>query len=164
MIMKSIGIRVDPSEIFYVILEIEDGGDFKFSPQKLALPKAFNDDIPKQLSFIRTTLFSIICEYDIQYAGLKTTEGLAQTPSIFRMNIEGVIQELFADSTIKTYFAGTYISIAARVKNKSTTIKESCKGENNMLGIDNWDRLNQKHRECIFSALASVNYQIGGEE
>ncbi len=164
LIMKSIGIRVEPSEIFYVILEIEDGGDFKFSPQKLVLPKAFNDDIPKQLSFIRTTLFSIICEYDIQYAGLKTTEGLAQTPSIFRMNIEGVIQELFADSTIKTYFTGTYTSIAARIKNKSTTIKESCKGENNILRIDNWSKLNQKHRECVFTALASTNYQIGGGE
>ncbi|MDQ8092541.1 MULTISPECIES: hypothetical protein [Bacillus amyloliquefaciens group] len=160
--MKSIGIRVEPSEIYYVILELEDGGNFRFLPQKLVLPKALNDDIPKQLSFIRNTLFSIICEYDIQYAGLKTTEGLAQTPSVFRMNIEGVIQELFADSTIKTYFAGTYNSIAARVSNSSTTIKESCKGENNILGIDNWGDLNQKYRECIFCALAATNYQIGG--
>lgn len=163
-IMKSIGIRVEPSEIYYVILEREVGGNFSFSLQKLVLPKALNDDIPKQLSFIRTTLFSIICEYNIQYAGLKTTEGLAQTPSVFRMNIEGVIQELFADSTIKTYFAGTYTSIAARVNNNSTTIKESCKGENNILGIDIWDNLNQKHRECVFSALAATNYQIGDGE
>jgi hypothetical protein len=162
--MKSIGLRVEPSEIYYVILELEDGGNFRFSTQKLVLPKALNEDIPKQLSFIRTTLFSIICEYDIQYAGLKTTEGLAQTPSVFRMNIEGVIQELFADSTIKTYFAGTFTSIAARVKNNSTTIKESCKGENNILGIDTWGSLNQKHRECVFSALAATNYEIGGRE
>jgi hypothetical protein len=160
--MKSIGIRVEPTEIYYVILEMESEGNFRFSPQKLVLPKALNDDTPKQLSFIRTTLFSIICEYDIEYAGLKTTEGSAPTPSVFRMNIEGVIQELFSDSTIKNYFTGTYTSIAARVKSNSTTIKESCNGENNILGIDNWGNLNQKHRVCVFSALAATNYKIGG--
>ena len=29
--MKSIGIRVEPSEIYYVILELEDGGNFRFN-------------------------------------------------------------------------------------------------------------------------------------
>lgn len=162
--MKSIGIRVEPSEIYYVILEIEDEKKFQFATHKLVLPKALNEDIPKQLSFIRTTLFSIICEYDIQYAGLKTTEGLAKKPSVFRMNIEGVIQELFSDSTIKSYFAGTYTSIAARVKSMSTTIKDGCKGENNILDIDIWEKLNKNHRECVFSALAATNYQIKGVE
>lgn len=137
-------------------LQDEDGA-FKFSTEKLILPRAFDNDIPKQLSFIRTTLFSIICEYKIQYAGLKTTEGVAQNPNVFRMNIEGVIQEVFADSTIVSYFTGTYNSIAARINEDVSDIREGCKGENNILRVDNWDQLNQKHRECILTAYASVN-------
>ncbi|KMY50554.1 hypothetical protein [Peribacillus loiseleuriae] len=158
--MKSIGIRVEPSEIYYTIVESDENSNFNFVNQKLVLPKAFNNDIPKQLSFVRTTLFSIICEYDIKYAGLKTTEGSALQPSVFRMNVEGVIQELFADSTIQKYFTGTYTSVASRLKTTSTIIKDNCNGVSNILGINEWGKIKTKHRECILAALASINFNI----
>ncbi|WP_223592766.1 hypothetical protein [Neobacillus bataviensis] len=163
--MKAIGIRAEPTEIYYAIVETnpEDPTDFRYSLQKLKLPIALSNDIPRQLSYIRTTLFSIICEYEVSYAGLRTAEGSAQTPSIFRMNIEGVIQELFSNSTIKKYFTGTFTSIAARVNSTSTEIKNCCKGKTNLLNVDKWNNINSNHRECLFAALASINYKINTE-
>jgi hypothetical protein len=163
--MRSIGIRVEPTEIFYAIVETSDKSQnrFNYVLQKLILPKALNDDIPRQLSYIRTTLFSIICEYDVRYAGLRTAEGSAKTPNVFRMNIEGVIQELFSNSTIQQYFTGTFMSIASKMNSSSTAIRECCEGRTNLLNIDNWDKINRNHRESLFAALAAINYKLNDE-
>ncbi len=156
--MKSIGIRVEPKEIIYTIMS-EDG----FSIQSLTLPKALNNDVPRQLSFIRTTLFSLICEYQIEYAGLRTAEGNAQTLNLFRINVEGVIQELFSDSTVKKYFAGTLTSIGSRLGKKSTEIKDCRDGKFNFFNVEGWDRLNPKKRESYLAALAVLPRDEDGE-
>ncbi|YCI79297.1 hypothetical protein M1D47_12400 [Bacillus sp. R1-10] len=157
---KSIGIRVTPKEIFYTILELREKEEipFLFNTQKLIVPKAMSDDIPRQLSFIRTTLFSIICEYNVEFAGIRTAEGSAKTYSVFRHNIEGVIQELFADSTVKEYFSGTLTSLAARFDTKSTVVKDCVSGEKNLFNINNWNKYNSNQRESILSAIAAVNF------
>lgn len=157
--MKCIGIRVEPTEIYYSIIEFENNG-FKFKNQKLILPKALKRDTPRLLSYIRTSLFSIICEYDIKNAGIRTAEGSAKNLNIFRINIEGVVQELFADSTIQNYVAGTYTSFASRIGTTSTIVKENCDGKRNDLQIAGWEKFNKSFRECIFAALSSAQYRF----
>jgi hypothetical protein len=162
MEMKAIGIRVEPTEIFYSIVTINDQNPkrFEYVFQKITLPLALNNDIPRQLSFIRTTLFSIINEYNVEFAGIRTAEGSAKTPNVFRMNIEGVIQELFSDSSIKRYFAGTFTSMASRMSSTSTKIKECCDNNENLLRIRDWKKINKKFKESLFAALASIDYQL----
>ncbi|MGN4739052.1 hypothetical protein [Bacillus cereus] len=147
-----IGIRVTPKKIYYTIIN-EKG----YENDVLNVPTAL--DPPRQLSFIRTTLLSIICEYKITHAGLKTAEGLGKKSiNFFRLNIEGVIQELFSDSTVKSYFAGTSTSIASRLKSTNKIVTECCKGNNNAFDIADWNRLNQYHRESLLACLAAIGF------
>lgn len=153
--MRAIGIRVSPTKIFYTII-LEDK---KIIHESLTVPKALDNDIPRQLSFIRTTLHSIICEYEIHYAGIRTIEGNANTWNRFRINLEGVIQELFSDSTILDYFTGTKSSIQSRLKMSNVEINECISGVSNTYSVDNWDSINKNHRESFLvakSALSSV--------
>lgn len=148
--MNTIGIRVEPKEIHYTII---NGNDFFVNTLKL--PIALNNDIPRQLSYIRTVLFSVINENNVQCAGLRTVEGSAITKSSFRINIEGVIQELFSNSTVKSYFAGTLTSMAFRLKKTSSDLKECINGKANLFNVNNWDQLTQQKRESFLAALAA---------
>ncbi|MFT8316641.1 MAG: hypothetical protein ABF651_00040 [Sporolactobacillus sp.] len=155
--MRAIGIRVKPSEVLYTVLEKKDSDEkYIFKINTLNLPQCYNNDFPRQLSFIRTTFHSIICEYNIKYAGIRTHEGNTRTFSIPRINIEGVIQELFSDSTIIHYFAGTLNSIASRLGKNVSDIKECRNGETNLFGISNWNNMTKEKRESYLAALASI--------
>lgn len=153
VIKNAIGIRVSPKEIFYIIIE-KNNDEIKYTNQKLIVPKAI--DFPRKLSYIRTTLYSLICEYEVTQAGLRTAEGLAQT-NIERVNIEGVIQELFSNSTVESYFAGTSTSIASRLQTTNKEIIECCKGKSNFYNVDGWEDLNNNYRESYLAALAALN-------
>ncbi|MDP4549851.1 hypothetical protein Q9251_03040 [Alkalihalobacillus macyae] len=161
--MRSIGIRVEPKQIHYCILNKNEKNDLDFIVETLKFPIALDNDIPRKLSFIRTTIFSIICEYDLHYAGLRTAEGNAQTSNAFRNNVEGVIQELFSDSTIIDYFAGTLTSMAARLNKTNTELKDCVKGKDNTFNIDKWGDLNDRKRESVLAALAAINYTLKDE-
>lgn len=154
---KSIGIRVEPKEIIYTILNKDEKDNVSYSVESIVVPKALENDVPRQLSFIRTTLYSIICEYNVEFAGLRTAEGNSNTSSTFRINLEGVIQELFSDSTIKRYFAGTSTSIASRLGTNSTKIKDCCSGKENTFNLDSWNnKMNNNKRESVLTALAAI--------
>ncbi|MFD2132564.1 hypothetical protein ACFSKI_15265 [Pseudogracilibacillus auburnensis] len=150
--MRTIGIRVTPKTIFYTIIV----DDEKITHETLIIPIALNNDTPRQLSFIRTTLHSIICEYDVQYAGIRTIEGNARTWNRFRINIEGVIQELFSDSTILYYFAGTKSSIQSRLGISATEINECIDGTSNIYLVNNWENIDQNHRESFLVAKSAL--------
>lgn len=158
--MRSIGIRVEPKEIHYTIIK----GNYQneFIIQSIKLPKALNNDIPRLLSFIRTTFISIITEYEIELAGLRTAEGNARNPSIFRMNVEGVIQELFSDSAIKHYFSGTLTSIGSRVKKSNSEIRDCRNGDKNLFEVEGWSEISQNKRESFLAALAILT-EIKGD-
>ena len=107
--MNTIGIRVKSNEITYCIIKNDN-----FFVDKIYVPKAL-DDVQK-LSFIRNNFFSIFLEYNIERAGIKLIEPLAFDEKnhnminslMFRMNIEGVLLELFGNSDINKY--ATFIS------------------------------------------------------
>lgn len=150
---NAIGIRVSPQEIFYTIIEKQDDKQSYFI-EKVVVPKAI--DFPRKLSYIRTTLFSLICEYNVTRAGLRTSEGSAQTLSIERVNIEGVIQELFSNSTVESYFTGTSTSIGSRLDSTRTDIKECYEGKKNLFEVEGWESMNDNYRESYLAALASL--------
>ena len=84
-------------------------------------------DIPRKLSYIRTTLYSLICEYGITNAGLRIVEG--NSNNNFRINVEGVIQELLANSTVDTYFTGRLDTIGSKFKQNKTIMKQCREGK-----------------------------------
>ncbi|MFD2628768.1 hypothetical protein [Oceanobacillus kapialis] len=155
--MRAIGIRVEPQQIFYTII-FEDG---THNIESLVIPKSLDTDKPRQLSFLRTTLYSVICEYDVKLAGLRTAEGSARTANTFRINIEGVIQELFSGSTIEHYFTGTITSMASRLKKDSTKIKKCIKDGNNLFNVEGWESLTRNKRESFLAALAVLSEKEG---
>jgi hypothetical protein len=53
-------------------------------------------------------------EYEVEQAGVRVTESQADSPSVERSQIEGVIQEAFASSNLKAYYVGQISSISAR--------------------------------------------------
>lgn len=149
--MRAIGIRVEPKQICYTII-FENN---EWVNESLIVPKALDTDTPRQLSFIRTTLHSIIKEHDIKLAGLRTAEGSARTIDRFRITIEGVIQELLSDSEIKYYFTGTLNSISSRLDTDVKLIRECINHNKNAFEVHGWDSLNKNERESFLTALAA---------
>lgn len=150
--MNTIGIRVKASEITYCIVKNND-----FFIGNLYVPKAL--DGVQKLSFIRNNFFSIFLEYNIDRAGIKLIEPLAfdgTNPNminslIFRMNIEGVLLELFGNSDINQY--ATFISnqLSAGLNFKYEKFQSLINGEN-LLEIDGWDNFKKEEREAIIIA------------
>lgn len=151
----SIGLRVSPTKIYYAIVQ-SDGNMFEvLNKSHIIIPAALH--IPEQLTFIRTTLISIISEYDVKRASLRISENTARTPSIFRINIEGVIQELFANSTIEKYVCCNIAKVAGILGESRTTIKKYFEGVENFAEIDEWTGISLELRESIVVATAAAD-------
>lgn len=152
--MRSIGIRLSPSCAYYSIIEKNNKDEFNLlDNSNLIIPQSA--EFPFQLSFLRTNIFSIIQEFKINNAGLRITESVAYTPSIKRINMEGVIQELLCDSNINNYFAGRITKIASILEEDKTVIKKAMKGEINIFDLDNWNDLKNEERESFIVGLAA---------
>jgi hypothetical protein len=119
-------------------------------------------EVPEQLAFIRTNFLAIINQYDINLAGLRVAEIVAGSPIVFRAHIEGVLQELFANSSIEKYLLLNLTNMARALEEHVTDVKNSIKEKNNnLLGIDEWSSYCVEERECIFSALTMI---VGGHK
>ena len=70
---------------------------------------------------------------------------------MFRMNIEGVLLELFGNSDINSY--ATFISnqLSAKLNFKYKEFQNLINGEN-LLEIDNWENFKKEEREAIIIA------------
>jgi len=153
--IKSIGIRVTPSTIYFSVVSFNDGDIEILLVDRINNPKAL--ELPEQLKFLRNTLCDIINENNIDNACIRITESIAQTPSIERIYIEGVIQELFASSTIKKYYVGQISSISSKLGFNKEIFKEYSKGKQNFLEIESWKRFSEEERESLMSAISAVN-------
>ncbi|WP_410981342.1 hypothetical protein [Bacillus pacificus] len=151
--MRILGIRVAPKCIYFSVIESNDVIDI-LTVDSIHVPKAL--DVPRSLSFIRTTIISIIQEYGITKAGMKVYEGNAQNTNPFRLNIEGVILELLANSSVENYFEGYISSIAKRLESKPQEIKAVLDGEQNPLEIPGWSQYKKEQREAILTGLATL--------
>ncbi|MBD2862483.1 hypothetical protein [Paenibacillus oceani] len=151
----AIGIRVAPKVIYYTIIEGLPDDNFEVKAiDKIKIPEALDD--PRKLSYLRTTLLSIIMEFDITIAGVRIAEGTAQSVSNFRIYLEGVIQELFANSSVEKYFLATKTKLARCLGQSTQIITGYIDGQNDFVGIPDIARSHSEKRESILTALASL--------
>lgn len=159
--MASIGIRVTPNEIFYSIVENEEEGYDIISVSSIKIPKAL--DTPCKLSYARNTMGTIIKQYKINNAGIKLIEGNARSSfnsnTFFRLNLEGVIQELFANSSVEKYLLGVASNISSILNIKSKPVKEMVVdlGIDDDFKTDDEKKLNDENKESIVVAIAALS-------
>ena len=161
--MIAIGIRVTPNNVYYSIIKEDSEGFAIVSISNIIVPKAL--DTPCKLSYIRNTLDTIIQQYNINKAGIKLIEGnarsTANSSTFFRVNLEGVILELFANSSVEKYLLGISSNIASILQVEVKPVKEMA-GD---IGIDDSDKtdegkkLNDENKESIVVAIAALNQE-----
>lgn len=151
--MKSLGIRAKPSE--FTIAVYDSDGNELVNVEKVKIPKALQT--PEALKYVRNTILDILREFKISSAGIRSTESNAQQLSIRRIEIEGVIQEAFASSTIESYYVGQISSISARIGIERANFKRYINGEVEYDLVENWDDLDQDSREAVLTALGACD-------
>lgn len=147
------GIRVSPKTIYYTILDdtLDDKG-YHFFTNELRVPEALHT--PNKLRFIRTNLQSIISESQVTNVGLRLTENNAQKINQFRLNTEGVIQELIANTFVNTYFSGTLSVISKHLKCELKQLQDDLASDT-FSNIASWEKYSKEVRESIVVALAA---------
>ncbi|MEI2281234.1 hypothetical protein [Paenibacillus polysaccharolyticus] len=156
--MRSIGIRVSPSEVNYCVAQ-KDADELSILVQdKVIVPKAL--DIPSQLAYIRTNLNSIFIEYGIIKAGIRVHEGSTRNLNIDRIYLEGVIQELLADCSVHKYFLGRLASISKLIEEPVSEVKKFIDGESNLIPLEGIAKSAKEARESIITAVAASELEI----
>lgn len=149
--MSILGIRVSPKIVYLSIINKEE-----FINQELAVP--VNIDSPRRLAYLRSNIISIIKENQIQCIGLRVTENNAQSFSIDRLNIEGVIKELMADCNIIFYETFVKSQMVKILNTNHSELKEwlDLKSESypSEFSIKDWQEIKTKEaRESLLTAF-----------
>jgi len=152
--MITIGIRAAPSVVTFVIYDTD--ADLIVNVETLQIPIAFA--APDALKYVRNNLIDILREYEVTYAGIRTTEPNSQRMSIERIQLEGVIQEAFASSTVKNFYVGQISSIAARLRIPRADFKLYVTGSKSW-AVDGWDNLSDNAREAMLCAIGAAKCQ-----
>lgn len=152
----SIGIRVKPDSVIYSIIK-EEGEERKIVLiDKVNIPVALQ--VPEQLKFIRSTFLDIIFENQVNLACIRVTESTAQKISIERINIEAIIQELIASSSIEKYYIGQISTISAKLgiarENFKPLIDSKAK---DCEFFNDWNEYNKEEKESLLAALSAFN-------
>jgi hypothetical protein len=86
------------------VRDIRQRGARVLNVEDIQIPAAF--EWPVALKYVRSSVLDMLREYQVGRAGVRTSEPMAQSLSVERIQIEGVIQETFASSSLEGYFAG----------------------------------------------------------
>lgn len=151
--MRTLGVRAAPSSVVFVILDTDQMAIINV--EEIKIPVAFSR--PDALKYVRNNILDILREYQVSKAGIRVTEPNAQSLSIDRIQIEGVIQEAFASSNLDAYYVGQISSISARIGIPRGDFKKYVSGELNFEQIENWGELTDKGKEAVFCALGAAN-------
>lgn len=158
-----IGFRVSPCELFYAIVE-EHEEEYEFiSISSIKIPESIDE--PNRLSYIRNIVTTIIEQYNIRFAGIKLLEGNARSSinngMIFRFNVEGVLKEIFANSSIEAYLLGISTNIASILdveKKKPVEMLEAFIDIND-IKTDSNKKLKTENKESLLVALAAIEME-----
>lgn len=158
--MKAIGIRAKAKEIFYCIVEEAPEYYEILNTEKFVVPQAL--EMPDRLSYIRTTFESIIKEYGVSNAGIRSAENIQSVSNsvIERIYIEGVLQELLSNCSVDKYFAGRKTTIARLLKTKQENITAMIEGSETLYEIEAWHNYIKEEREALVAGFSALN--IGG--
>lgn len=151
--MRTIGIRVEPKKVTFVIYD-DDSGEI-LNIEGIKVPKAL--DTPEALKYIRSNLLDVIVEYGIHRAGIRVTEPNARSPNISRIQIEGVIQEALASSNVEAYFRGQISNISSRLGIERRDFKQYIDGQLTLDNIEGWEQLTPVEREAVCTALGACH-------
>lgn len=158
--MNAIGFRVAPTEISYAIVQENGKQNEIISISSLKIPASIG--VSEQLSYIRKTFETIISQYDVSFAGIKLIEGNARTSInnslIFRFNVEGVLMELFTNSTVRRHFLGVASNIASTLNISKQKPLEMLTGVVDLTNVvsDSGKRISTEQKEAILVALAAL--------
>jgi len=141
--------------IFYSIVEETDTAYLTLVEDKVIVPAALMK--PEQLKFIRNTFLDIIDEFNINLACVRVTESSSQSANEFRIGVEAVIQELYASSSIKKYYAGQISSISAKLGIKRDQFKPLVAGTETYNDYEGWGKMKPEARESLLSAFSALN-------
>ena len=149
--MNILGIRVSPKTIYFSIF---DSNEYSIkNVEKISAPQPLI--IPEQVKYIRNNILDLLREYKVEKAGIKITEGNAQSISIERLYLEGVIQETFASSQIKSYKTLMLSGIASRLNTNARELKKYIENKPNNTGIDmSVSDFNKEEIEAMLVAVA----------
>jgi len=150
--MITIGIRAQPKGLTFAIFDKD--ANKVLNVEDIKIPAAFT--VPEGLKYLRSNLLDVLREYSVARAGVRVTEPNAQGMSIERVQIEGVIQEAFASSTVYAYYVGQVSSISARLGIERAEFKPLTAGVKDP-GIENWSQHSSIEREAILCAMGAVN-------
>ncbi|XPF93129.1 hypothetical protein ACM9HF_14010 [Colwellia sp. RE-S-Sl-9] len=151
--MKTIGMRVSPSEVTFSIFDTVENSIINI--EEIAIPNALT--VPERLKYIRCNILDVLREYEVEKAGIRLSEPSARQLNIDRVQIEGVIQEAFASSNLDNYYYGAISTIAAKNNLDRQSIKPLVKGDVNHDDIENWQELSEKEREAVLTAIGASN-------
>jgi hypothetical protein len=148
--MRTIGLRATPKAVIFVIFDTDTNEILNV--EGIKIPSAF--PIPDALKFVRNNLLDVLREYDVQLAGIRVTEPTARSLSIDRIQIEGVIQEAFASSSLVNYYTGQISSISSRLGIPRADFKKYIDGTLDW-DVENWAMLDDKEREALLCAIGA---------
>lgn len=151
--MNAIGIRVSPRAVTYVIYD--SVAHEIVSIDSIGVPKALT--APEGLKYVRNTILDVIREYGVEKAGIRITESNAQRPSHERIQLEGVIQEAFASSTVSDYYCGQISVISARLGIPRGDFKKYISNEMVFESVEDWATHGSDEKEAIFTAIGAMN-------
>jgi hypothetical protein len=152
--IKSIGIRCTPGEVFFTISESSDNNVKLLAVDSVIVPIAL--ETPEKLKFIRSTFLDILEEYGVNNACIRITESNSQSKNIDRINLEAIIQELIASSTIVKYFIGQISNITSKLCIPRDDFKRLIAGEINYESVQNWADFNNYQKESILSSISAI--------
>lgn len=160
--MVSIGFRVSPTRVTYAIVRGTPPSDFVLiDASAVFIPPAL--ETPRQLQFVRTTLLDVMDEYAVSRAGLRLVEAVSQRKNPFRLNLEGVIQELLASSSVERFVAGPIATIAGLLGHRDRTlVKKLISGEETPSYSITWSELSVEEREAVLMAIAAACAKASG--
>lgn len=150
--MITIGIRVAPKEVTFGIYDSD--AQEVINVEGIKIPAAFST--PDALKYLRSNLLDVLREYKVTKAGIRASEPNARRPNIDRIQIEGVIQEMFASSEMAAYYVGHISSISARLGILRADFKPFVAGDEEY-DVENWCDLSPNEREAVLCAIGAVN-------
>ena len=151
--MITMGLRAAPKCVTFAIFDSE--AQAVLNVEDIQIPAAF--EWPVALKYVRSSVLDVLREYQVGRAGVRTSEPMAQSLSVERIQIEGVIQEAFASSSLEGYFAGPIAVGSAMLRVDRATFKPMTKEGRNDMEIDGWEDLSEVRREAVLFAMAAAN-------
>jgi hypothetical protein len=153
----AIGIRSSPSEIYFAIVDDEDGNIGHGPPQHLIVPREALEG-PSLAQFVRTNILDVLDAQEVERACVKEADYHPQaTGNPERYRIEGVIQEAVASSTADHYISGDVNTLSPHLDLTSSEFREIKAGDrwSGAANDPDWDTYSSPEIESILAAYTA---------